>query len=1024
MNTVRLLLVFLATLGVSATALGQLPESLLSNLKPRAIGPAVFGGRMVDLAVYEEDPAIFYAASASGGLLKTVNAGNTWENVFDRQSTVSMGAIAIDASNPNVIWVGTGEANNRQSSSWGDGVYKSVDGGKSWKHMGLSDTHHIGRIVVNPQDPNIVFVAALGHQWGPNRERGAFMTTDGGLSWQHVLSLNDDTGVNDIIMDPSDPKVLYASTYQRRRSGWGFNGGGPHSALYKSVDGGKTWYKLTNGIPEGDKGRMGFDIYRKDPNIVYAVVAHREGGIFRSTNKGESWTKMNSLMPTPTYYGKIRIDPNDEKRIYVLGDDLYMSDDGGKTFRDIAAEVHPDHHALWVNPRNSRHVIVATDGGVWVSHDRAATWEQLNNYPTGQFYHISVDTQRPYWIYGGTQDNRTVAGPSAVRDRIGIRHSDWVQMMGGDGMYTVVDLSNPNTVYYNGQYGRIVRYDRKTGERQLVMPQPAPGEPQLRWNWTAPIVVSAHDPKTIYTGANMVFKSGNRGHTWTVISPDLTTQTNRDTLKLMGVLHKDITLYRDQGIYWFGTITALAESPKRAGLMYAGTDDGNVHVTKDGRNWTNLTSRIPGVPQMLVVSRLTPSAFHEGTVYASFDGHRSDDFKPYVYVSPDFGQTWRSISANLPSDGPVRTIKEDPKNPNLLFVGTEFGVFISIDRGASWTRWTTLPTVAIAELVVHLRDNDLVLGTHGRSVLIVDDISPIQQLNPTILSSNTHLFDIRAATQFIPNDNSGFVGGRDFAAPNPEFGAYINYYLKAPVNNAKITIADAGGAVARELLGPTQAGIHRVVWDLRTANSGPSVLPGEYRVTLSAGGQEQTKTVRVHGDALATISVADRKKLFDALITATAMQSTADAAVTAINQLSQQLRQVAEMSKGSANVPVAVKTAVENISKKVADFRLKLVGGGGRVGSFRFDFSGEGQPPEPLRNSIRRLKGELSNSQSPPTAIQSAQLENDRAELNQLVAEVNSTINTTLPNLYAQLAENGIRPSAAEPIKPIKQVMR
>jgi photosystem II stability/assembly factor-like uncharacterized protein len=1044
-----------AVLTLNGSARAQLPESFFSDLKPRAIGPAVFGGRVTAFAVYEADPAIFYAGSASGGLLKTVNGGNTWEYVFDRQGSASIGDVAINPNDPNVVWVGTGEANQRQSVPWGDGIYKSIDGGKTWRHMGLQETHHIGRIVVSPQDPNIVYVAALGHLWGPNPERGLFMTTDGGITWQKTLAIDDDTGVNDVIMDPTDPTVLYAAAYQRRRSSWGINGGGPGSAIYKSVDAGRTWRKLTNGIPAGDKGRIGFDVSRKT-SAIFAIIEHRDGGIFRSDDKGESWTRVSNFNHArPGYYSKINVDPSDERRVYVLGEDLHVSDDGGKTFRNDGARETTVHQKLWIDPRNSRHMILGSGSGIWITQDRGRSWDHLNNYTVGQFYHLSVDMQQPYWIYGGTRDNSTWGGPSAVRDRVGIRNQDWVQMQGRDGLYTVVDPTDPNTVYTESQYGGIIRYDKKTGERKAIMPQPAPGEPRLRWNWTTPIVISPNAPKTIYIGAQKVFKSTDRGQTWTAISPDLTTQTDRDTLKLMGVRGGDIAFTRYHGVVWFTTITALVESPKLAGLMYAGTDDGNVQMTKDGgRSWINLTSRIPGVPKMLVVSSLTPSAVDAGTVYLTFDGHLSDDYKPYAYVSSDYGQTWRSIAANLPS-GSVNTITEDPKNSNLLYLGTETGLFVSTDRGANWTRWTTMPTVPVREIIVHPRDNDLVLGTHGRSILVIDDIAPIQQLNPTVLASNSHLFDIRPATQFIPNESGWMVGGRDFAAPNPEFGAYVNYYLKSPAPEpVKITISNAAGSVVRQLTGPPQAGIHRVLWDLRTApvgpatfggiygnpiytNLGPFVLPGVYSVKLAAAGQEQTKTVRVLGDPLVTISDVDRKRVFDVLTTASAMQSTAASAADAINQLNQQLRQVMELLKTSSNASPSVKTTVDNTANQVGDLRVSLIGGANPSGTARvgsggvgsggvgdYGYAGERAPPEPLRDRIRTLKTELIGSQSLPTAIQSAQLENYRKELNDLVAKINATITTAIPALNKQLADNNIRPSLGEPIKPVKPVAR
>jgi photosystem II stability/assembly factor-like uncharacterized protein len=1028
-STVRLFASVPALCVFTAAAWAQLPESTLADLKPRAIGPAVMGGRTVDFAVYEPDPSLFYVASASGGLLKTVNGGTSWENVFDRQGSVSIGDVAINPSDPSVVWVGTGEANNRQSSSWGEGIYKSTDGGRSWKHMGLRETQHIGRIVINPYDTDIVYVAALGRLWGPNRERGVFMTADGGLRWEQVLAIDENTGAVDLAMDPSNPKVLYASAYQRRRSGWGFNGGGPKGGIYKTVDGGRSWRLLTAGLPTGDKGRIGLDIYRKDPNIVYAIIESREGGVFRSEDKGESWTRVNTLNPRPMYYSQIRIDPTEPQRIYVLGTQLHVSDDGGKTFRDDGAPgVHLDHHAFWINPQNPRHLITGNDGGVWVSRDRSRTWEHLNNYATGQFYHVSVDMQQPYWVYGGMQDNASWMGPSAVRDRVGILNHRWIQMLACDGMYVLVDPTDNNSIYTNCQNGRVVRYDRSTGERKAVMPRPAAGEPPLRWNWTSPIAFSPHDGKILYTGANKVMKSTDRGHTWTAISPDLTTQTDREQLELMGVVGRDVTLSKNDGMGSFGNITALAESPKRAGLLYAGTDDGNVQVSRDnGRNWANVTSRIPGVPKMIYVSRLTPSGFEDGTVYATFDGHRSDDQRPYVFASTDFGQTWKAIANNLPV-GSVYTIKEDPTNQNLLYLGTEFGLYVSVDRGSVWTRWPTVPTVAVYDLVIHPRDHDLVLATHGRSFMVLDDVSPLQQASAVVLSSRSHLFKTRPATQFIPNETGWFVGGRDFIGPNPEFGAYINYYLGSAGEDVKLAITDAGGATVRELTGSGAAGIHRIAWDLRAAavgpvptgmygdpdrtNAGPFVLPGEYTVTLSARGQKHTGTVRVLGDPLVAISDADRKRLFELLTAATSNQSSSDLTADAIGKLDLQVQAVAKVVREHSGATTEVKNAADRMLRQVADLRLRHIGTGGRGG-------GGGAGGGPLRNRIRSLKSELIASQSAPTANQMAQQEANMKDLNDLVAEVNAVINTAFPGLLKQLSGLGIYPVLGETIRTI-----
>jgi photosystem II stability/assembly factor-like uncharacterized protein len=1016
-----------------AAASAQAPESMLSTFKPRDIGPALMGGRISDLAVYEADPSIFYAASASGGLLKTVNAGASWENVFSSQSTVSIGDVAINPTDPNTVWVGTGEANSRQSSSWGDGVYKSTDGGRTWKHVGLKESHHVGRIVINPTDTDIVYVAALGHLWGSNPERGVFMTTDGGLTWKNVLAIDANTGAVDLAMDPSNPKLLYAATYQRRRTGWGFNGGGPGSGLYKTADGGRTWKKLTNGLPKGDNGRIGLDIYRKNPNIVVACVENKDGGIFRSEDKGETWTKVNGLNPRPMYFSQIRIDPSDDKRVYLGGVQLHISDDGGKTFRnDGAPFVHLDHHAFWIDPGNSSHIIDGNDGGVWVSHDRARTWEHLNNYSIGQFYTVAVDMQQPYFVYGGMQDNASWGGPSAVRDRLGIMNQRWFMIQPCDGMYVVVDPKDDGIIYSDCQNGYIIRYDRKTGERKTIRAETAPGEAPLRWNWTAPIVVSKHD-SSLYIGANRLFRSTDHGHTWAATSPDLTTKTDREALAIMDVVGKNITLSKHDGMTSFGNLTTISESPKRAGLIYVGTDDGKVQVTRDGgQNWTDLTSRIPAVPKMLYVSRVVASAFDEGRVYASFDGHRSDDFAPYVYVSTDFGQTWKSIRANLPA-GPVYVIKEDTRNPNLLFLGTEFGLFASLDRGATWTPWKSLQTVAVYDLVVHPRDNDLVLATHGRSLQVFEDISPLQQLSEDVLASASRLFDIRPVTEFIPNESGWFTGGREYAAPNPQFGANINYYLKAAAKeDVKILISDTAGKVVLELKGPKEAGLQRVVWDLRTTpaapatlgfyfqpditNLGPFVLPDDYRVTLSVDGQEQSKTVRVLGDPLVQISTADRRKLYDSLLTLTSMQTTIEATRTTLLRLDDQLKQMTEAVKQAPEAPSAVKAALDDAVKQARDLRARAIGAAPAEAGAEAEAAG-GSGRRALRGRVNGLKSSVIVSQSLPTAAQDRQLEQCAKDLDGLVAEVNTWITTTLPNLQKQLAASDIRPTIGAPIK-------
>ncbi|MDH4066203.1 MAG: glycosyl hydrolase, partial [Acidobacteriota bacterium] len=655
----------------------------LAGLTFRNIGPSVMGGRIDDFAVLESNPAVFYVGAATGGLWRTTNNGTTWEVLFDDlDDVVSIGDIAIPPGDANTVWVGSGENNNRQSGSWGNGVYKSTDAGQTWAHMGLADSRHVARIIVDPIDHDVVYVAALGSLWGPGPERGVFKTTDGGLTWSKVLFVDDDTGATELVMDPANNKVLYAATYQRRRATWGFNGGGPGSAIYKSSDAGRTWTKLTHGIPEGPLGRIGLDVYRANPNIVYARVEHeKESGVYRSDDAGLSWRKMSDVNPRPMYFSQIRVDPNNDLRVYVLGVQIHISDDGGRTFIENRA-LHSDHHAMWINPANSNHVIDGNDGGVGISYDKGKTWEAFTNMDLGQFYHVAYDMQSPYHVCGGLQDNYTWCGPSQVRSRTGIGPDEWRQIQGGDGFEAQMDPRDGRTVYAESQDGNIVRADRLTGERKSIRPVPARGEPPLRWNWNTPIVLSAHDPDTLYVGANKVFKSTDRGQTWTAISPDLTENTDREGLSLMGVTAKDFTIAKHDGIQSYGNLVQLSESPRQAGVLFAGSDDGTVHMTKDdGKTWTNITSKFPGVPKNAYVSRLTASTHDNNTVYATFDNHRNDDRGTYVYASADGGNTFRSIGEGIPKGHTVTAFVEDPKNPSVVYSGTEFGLFVSLDRG-------------------------------------------------------------------------------------------------------------------------------------------------------------------------------------------------------------------------------------------------------------------------------------------------------------------------------------------------------
>jgi photosystem II stability/assembly factor-like uncharacterized protein len=835
---------------------------LLDALPVRAIGPANMGGRITDVAVVESKPAIMYLATASGGLWRTVNNGTTWKPVFDQEATVSLGAVAVARSNPDIVWVGTGEANARNSVSWGDGVYKSMDGGKSWTHMGIKDSRHIGRIVIHPKNPDIVFVAALGHLWGPNKQRGLYRTTDGGKTWDAFKTIDADTGFIDLVMDPSDPDTLYAAAYQVRRDA--FSGGNPavqfgaSSGLYKTEDGGDTWQRLTAGLPERPLGRCGLAVYRKDPRIVYAVIQTDKtsastagqgpkkgdkvetGGIFRSEDKGRTWTKLNDLCPRPFYYGQIRVDPNDDRRIYVLGIALHVSNDGGRTFPggSGAPGVHPDHHALWIDPHDSDHLVLGNDGGLYFSYDRGATWEHVANLPIGQFYAVGVDMRKPYRVYGGLQDNGSWGGPSATENAEGITNADWYRVMGADGFYCQIDPTDADTVYAEGQYGMLRRINIRTGDSVDIRPRPSTGAPAYRFNWNAPILLSPSNPRTLYYGGNHLYRSVNRGSEWETISPDLT--------------HGKPGPSDNTG----HTITTIAESPLRPGVLYVGTDDGRVHVSRNGgADWTDLSAKIPGVPPERWITRIECSHFAAGTAYLSIDRHRHDDLAPYVFKTTDYGASWQPLASDLPPGGPVHVIREDPRYSSLLYAGTEFGLFFSPDAGAHWYRVRNgLPTVAVNDVVVHPRDRELVIATHGRSMYVMD-VAPLQALTPKVLEAEAHLFDVKPATLFFYRGSHGWSGARSFAGANPPYGAVIYYYLKAAANKpVRISIADALGNPVAELEGAKEAGLHRVVWNLRLLvpvgpmgllRPGPSVPAGDYAARLKVGERTLVQRIRV-----------------------------------------------------------------------------------------------------------------------------------------------------------------------------------
>ena len=837
------------------------PYELLSKqMKWRSVGPANMGGRISDITVDPKKPYTIYAATATGGVIKSTDNMTSWSGIFEKQAVASTGAVAVAQTDSKIVWVGTGEPNGRNSSSWGDGVYKSADGGQTWTNMGLRDSQTISRIIVDPTDANTVYVAALGHLWGANKERGIYKTTDGGQTWTSSLQVDESTGAIDLMMDPSDRNTLYAAMYFRRRTPYSFSSGGATGGIFKTTDGGRTWKKLATGLPSST-GRIGLDVYRKNPNIVYAVIESdlggqsslfdtksKTGGIFRSEDKGETWKRVNELTPRSFYFSQIRIDPTDDQRIYVLGFVLHVSDDGGQTFRnDGAKDVHPDLHAMWIDPANSDHLLLGTDGGIYASYSRAASWQFINNYPIGEFYRVTADMARPYSIAGGLQDNFSWVGPSQTRTRDGIVNSDWRSLGGGDGMYVAIDPTDPAIIYSESQNGSISRLNMKTGERKAIQPSPKEGQQAFRFNWTTPFWISHFDTSTLYLGGNRLFKLTERGDKWEAISPDLSTQdVNR--IQTTG-----------SGAETNGTIYTISESPITRGLIWTGTDDGKIWLTRnEGKDWTDLTGNLPAAARNFWVSRVEASHFDEGTAYVAIDGHRNDIFAPFLFMTTDYGKSWKSITANLPRNGPVKVVREDPANKNLLFAGTEFGFYISFDRGGRWTKFMPgLPTVAVDDILIHPRERDLIIGTHGRSIYVMDDIRPLEELTTEVRSKELHLFTIRPAQEFhyLPGSETQSAKGI-FKAPNPPFGATISFFLKRYTGEGyAITIADSKGKTVRSLSGTPVPEINRVVWNLQPEPEGDGdgggdgqpkfVKPGEYTVTLSVGDKKETQKVLV-----------------------------------------------------------------------------------------------------------------------------------------------------------------------------------
>jgi len=888
-----------ACLAMSVPAAGQdgskapeLNQGTFSALRFRSIGPAFMSGRIGDIAVNPDNKAEWWIGVASGGVWKSVNAGTTFEPVFDNEGAFSIGALAIDPANPNVVWVGTGENNSQRSVSFGDGVHRTDDAGRSWTNLGLTDSEHIGMIAIDPRDSDTVYVAAQGPLWSDGGDRGLYKTTNGGKTWMRSLQISDQTGVSEVHLDPRDPDTLYAVAYQRRRHVWTLINGGPESAIYKSTDGGTSWRKITRGLPGVDLGRIGMDISPVNPDVVYAIVEAAEGagGFYRSTDRGETWRRRSGYVTgSPQYYQEIVCHPTDADTIYALDTYLQVSRDGGASWETVSqTDRHVDNHALWIDPDRPEHMVNGNDGGVYETFDAGETWRFSPNLPVTQFYRVGVDNAEPFYnIVGGTQDNASQLGPSRTIDRVGITNDDWFMTVMGDGFESRIDPHDPNTVYSLVQYGELVRYDRRSMEIVDIKPQERPGDDPYVWNWDAPFITSEHAPGRLYFAGDRLFRSDDRGSSWEMISGDLTRGIDRDTLEVMGRIQPPEAVAKHASTSIYGNATALSESPLDERVLYVGADDGLVHATRDGgETWTK-TEAFPGVPHRTPVSFLQASRHEPGRVYAAFNNHKMGDFDPYLLRSDDYGRTWTSIAGDLPERNFLWTIVEDHESPDLLFCGTEFGAFYTVDAGAHWVRLSGMPTIAVRDLEIQRRENDLVAATFGRGFYVLDDYSPLRET--AALRADAHLFPVKDALSYIETSRLGMASGRGFqgssyyAAPNPPFGAVVTYHLKDGLKTRQeqrkaaqqgddweyptldqfraedaelpprvvLTFRDGDGEVVRRITGPRGAGVHRVAWDLRGQASDPIslrprgqsdwappsagalVLPGEYSVTLS-----------------------------------------------------------------------------------------------------------------------------------------------------------------------------------------------
>ena len=1040
-------------------------SSPFSSLQFRSIGPAFTSGRIADLAVNPDNPSEYYVAVASGHLWKTENNGTTWKPIFDKFGAYSMGCITIDPSNHNTIWLGTGENNHQRALGYGNGIWKSNNGGKTWQNKGLKSSRQIGKIVVDPTNSDIVYVAAEGSVWGPGGERGLYKTINGGTSWERVLEISENTGINDIVMDPRDPNTLYATSEQRRRRSFSKIGGGPESAVYKTTDGGKNWKKIMNGLFAGNIGGMGLAISPVNPDVLYLIMeaSGKSGGFYRTTNRGASWKKMSSHHSSGQYYNEIFCDPKDVDKVYSVETYSHVTEDGGKTWKAISNNNrHVDDHALWIDPNDTKHIMIGGDGGLYESFDSGKNYLFKCNLPVTQFYRVAVDDTEPfYWVFGGTQDNNSLGGPSRNTSRAGVSSSEWITTVGGDGFWQAIEPGNSNIIYSESQYGHISRYDKKSKQSLSVKPQPRNDEETYRWNWNSPFIISPHKATRIYMAANKVFRSDDRGDTWDVISDDITRNMDRNSLKVMGKYWPSDAVKKDVSTSQWGTAVAICESPIQEGLLYVGTDDGLIQVTENnGKTWSEISS-FPDVPKYAMVSDILASKVDTNVVFASFDDIKSDDFKPYLLKSEDKGKTWHSISANLPENGTVLCIEQDQDDKDLLFIGTEFNVFASLNGGKEWVKMNIgIPDVKICDITIQNREKDLVVATFGRGFYILDDYSPMIGANKEKIKKQADIFPIKDALLYVESGKLYGQGSTPYYAKNPKFGAQFTIYLDTVPETLKairkklesklfeegkqipqptpeqlntekeevapiiiLTIRDSRGEIVRQIFKTPSKGIRRINWNLRhmslnpvekksdkfnplqNGRSGMFALPGNYTVSLDMEFHE--KRTQLVAPIPFKVELLDNSTLpiNDTLALFAYQENVAELgrAMRGAQRLTNRLElEVASMRQVLHSFPEAT-PELKKETKKIA----------AELNKIQFTFYGssavaswEEIPPAqvPLNHRLSNISWSHYNSTSSPTSTNKSEYEIVKAKFSKILNQI-SDINIRVKIIQNKMAE-------------------